>query len=176
MSDTLVSLSSIAVAVLALMLAFWQTQIAARSLQTQAQSSKESAQLQALISFRELARECKYADSIEIISRLKCKSYLDFVEKTERAERDQIRDCIEFLNFVCILINSGHIERQSVWNVYFVAFRIVGKNLSPWWFEGEWIEHPQRYSSAKRMAEIVLEVSEEQIAAFDDRKRLTGEL
>lgn len=157
----IVGLLSAVVAFLALGAVLWQGNLA-----------KKSNDLQAMIALRNTADRLQYSQGIDLISRMTSRDYDSFEKEFSQEQRQQVLQCIEFLNFSAHMVEAGSLKQQQVWNIYFMAYRIVGKNLWPWWFEAQSKMHMNRFSAIARMCRLVLKVSGAEIKAFD--KRLHG--
>ncbi|MEO1255654.1 MAG: hypothetical protein AAFY41_12355 [Bacteroidota bacterium] len=164
---TIISVIALPISLIALYFSVRRTNIAEKSLELSAAATKKASELQALISFKNFAEQANYSEGIELIEGLECDDYSVFVQSVNEEHRKKIRKTVEFLNFVANLSYSGHIEKQSVWYVYFYAFRNVNLKLSPWWFKGIQTSNPKLYASAAGMAAEIGKISEAEIVEFD---------
>jgi hypothetical protein len=151
---------SVVVAALSFGAVLWQGQQAARA-----------NELSAFISLETLSRKMNYGSGIDIISRIKSENLEDFRRDFTQVERQQVRECVEFLNFAAHLVEGGFLPRQRVWDIYFMSFRLVGIALQSWWFAGERQNLPQRFISTERMCRQALSVSDAEIDAYNRKKQ-----
>ena len=121
LAAVIISAFSLFVAALSLFAVVWQARQAAHA-----------NELNSFITLRTFADRLNYSKGIDVISRQRYENYPDFEARTTPEEREYVRTCIEFLNLSSHLVEGRFVERQKVWNIYFMAYRIVGANLLPW--------------------------------------------
>lgn len=165
-----ISLASFGIAIFALIQSSKRLELAERGLKQSSEHMARSAELQALVHFRSSARDFRYSDGIEEISNLNITDWNEYKSTISESSREKIRNCVEHLNFVASLVYAEHVKPQIAWDLYFMSYRLVAKNLDPWWFDGMSKEHPNRFISSRRMAKKVMEKSEKDIKDFDEKR------
>jgi hypothetical protein len=167
------SLGSLVIALIALRLTSKRLELAEKGLKQSANHMARSAELQALVQFRTSAKNYHYSDGIERIATLSVEDWREYKSSVSEADREKIRGCVEHLNFVANLVDAQHIKMQTAWDLYFMSYRLIANKLEPWWFEGMSDGHPNRFSATRRMAKRVMEISEEEIEAFDRAREIS---
>lgn len=153
---------SLAVAVTAVLLSLWQNVLQRRALQTQV--------------FLQILEQSLTSDVTRginvLISLPNYDSFEAYLAGESQETQDTVFRLVDFLNNTASLVEQGLIPRQQVWDVYFWAFRIAHQKLMPWWLEGiRQHSYSQRLSYFDRMSAQVAETTDQQIKAFDARRR-----
>jgi hypothetical protein len=157
MSNEVVALISVVIAVAGLFLSLWQNVLTRRAIQAQV-----------LLTLKDLAIEASYPDGIEATINLKSYAGFDSFAKAEPEKTQEvIYSTVDFLNFAAHLVEGKFLPRQTVWNRYFWAYRTCNEKLLTWWLEGQRRSHPRRFSAFESMCQRVSSVSDEAILAFD---------
>ena len=160
MSNDIIALISVLIAVAALLLTLWQNIL-----------TRRAAEAQVFLTVEQLGIDAAYREGIIAIASLK--SYDDFdqfsVSESQETQR-LIFQTVEFLNFAAHLADKKYLPRQTIWDLYFWGYRTCNQKLIPWWVEGHRRKHPRRFSTFERMCKRVGSISNEAIAAHDMKR------
>lgn len=166
-----ISIFALFVSAVALYFSWRRVSISEEALKHQISIAQKSAQIQALTQFRASSRDFNYSDGIEIIEKLDFDDFKEYRAAVSDDDRRKIRSCVEHLNFAANLVESEIVEKQIVWNLYFMSYRLLSEKLEPWWFDGISAVHPNRFSAARFQARLVSKKTPEEIEAFDNDRR-----
>ena len=131
---------------------------------------RRKSELENLFNFRYLGLKYRFRESIDILRKMEVSEYQDYINRYDENERDLVVSGVEFLNFISVMVRSKHIEKQKVWDVYFMVFRLFGTKLDDWWFENERRGYPNRFLSAQEMMREVTKITDEEIEEYDRKK------
>jgi len=94
---------------------------------------------------------------------------LDAFEAGETEDtQEQIYYLVDFLNDLARLVWSGYVPRQSVWDLYFMHYRIAHEKLIPWWLEGQrQRSYPQKFIAFEEMCLQVAAITQQEMDAYD---------
>jgi hypothetical protein len=108
------------------------------------------------------------------VSLIKVASY-DNLEAFEASEtqdtQEQVYYLVDFLNDLARLVWSGYLPRQTVWDLYFMHYRIAHEKLIPWWLEGQrQRSYQQKFIAFEEMCLQVAGITQQEMDAYDAKQ------
>ena len=159
MSNEIVALISVVIAVVAILLTLWQNILTRRATQSQV-----------LLSLKEHAKDANYFDGMAAIMALKNYANFEAFQKAEPKENQKkIYETVDFLNFIAHLVEDEFLPRQTLWNYYFHAYRICNDKLMPWWLAGIRQSRFQGFTGLEKMCKRVGSISNADINKHEEK-------
>ena len=161
MSTAIITVASLLIAVTAVLLTLWQNVL-----------QRRATQAQVFLHMLDQSTENEVSDGLRSLASLKPYETLEaFETATPDETQRQIYQLVDFLNSTASLVEDGYLPRQSVWNLYFMSYRLAHNRLLPWWLQGERARsYPQKFSNFERMCIAVAAISDEAIIRFDKER------
>jgi hypothetical protein len=108
------------------------------------------------------------------VSLIRVASY-DNLEAFEASEtqvtQEQIYYLVHFLNDLARLVWSGYLPRRTVWELYFMHYRIAHEKLIPWWLEGQrQRSYKQKFIAFEEMCLQVAGITQQEMDAYDAKQ------
>jgi hypothetical protein len=168
MSNTVLAVASLLIALTAIVLTLWQTFL-----------QRKATQAQVFLHLLDKSDTPAVADGMELLATLPpYESYHAYLSDESPEVQTTVYRLVRFLNSTAILVEDGYVPRQEVWNLYFMDYRMAHQKLLPWWLGGlRNATYPQKFANFERMCYAVASVKDEDVTRFDRtmNKRLVAE-
>jgi hypothetical protein len=161
MSRDVIPFVSLLIAVSAVCLTLWQNVLQRRAAQTQVF-------LHMLDQFKS---DEVFKGSVSLIGVASYDNLEAFDASVTQETQEQIYYLVDFLNDLARLVWSGYLPRETVWDLYFMQYRIAHEKLIPWWLEGQrQRSYKQKFIAFEEMCLQVAGVTQQQMDAYDAKQ------
>lgn len=161
MENEVLGITSLIIALLALLFSLWQNLLTRKTLQAQI-----------FLSMRQYGEDAGYVKGVQTIFSLKnYENYAEFVSNEDENVRDIVFKTVDFLNYSARFATQGLLPRQYIWDLYFWGYRTCFEKLLPWWLDGIRTQTPRRFNEFEKMCKTVGGISRSSIQSFEKKHR-----